>query len=50
MLNLICEIHANFQLSKLIFVGGDKIFSMKIRFKNSNILADFDKIDNFEGS
>ena len=23
---------------------------MKIRFENSNILADFEKIDNFEGS
>ena len=38
--------HANFQVSKWIFVGGD----VKIRFENINILADFDKIDNFEGS
>ena len=43
-------IHANFQLSKLIFVGGDRFFSMKIRLENYNILADFGKIDYFEGS
>ena len=33
--------HANFQLSRLIFVGDS--FFMKIRFENINILADFDK-------
>ena len=42
--------HANFnKLYQLIFVGRDR-FSMKIKFKNSNIFTDFDKIDNFEGS
>ena len=28
----------------MIFVGRDR-FSMKIKFKNSNIFTDFDKID-----
>ena len=41
---------ANFQLSKLIFEGEDRFFSLKIRFENSNNLADFNKIYNFEGS
>ena len=36
--------HANVQLFKFIFVGGDRFFP-KIKVKNGN-----DKIDNFKGS
>ena len=41
---------AEFHFAMFISLEEDKFFSMKIRFENSNILADFDKIDKFEGS